>query len=238
MAEIWEQRPDESAVAYGAFLFFRESRPPRSVLKCYREWTKDPGKKKASGRWTAWATQYQWHERAMEYDLHVDGIRRAAKEKVVAEVHEQRAREIETSALSTLKETASLAHASIKDIVEWDETGKVTRVIPSKDLPNHVAAAISKISVVHDKQGNPNLTIEMHGKVRPLDLLGQHYSLWEDAKDQAQRAQTNAFLELLDLIKSGALDTLPRGDWPEPSLKNPPPWITVEIPGVTKDTKK
>ncbi len=238
MAEIWEQLPDESAVAYGAFLFFRESRPPRSVLKCYREWTKDPGKKKASGRWIAWSTQYQWRERAMAYDLHVDGIRRAAKEKAVAEIHEQRAREIELSAIGVLKETASLAHSNITNVIQWD-AGEFdgVRITASKDLPSHVTGAIAKIKKSYDKAGRPQIEVEMHPKVRPIDLAGQHLSLWENAKDQAQKIQANAFLDFLNFLKSGGLKDMPR-EWDPPTLQNAPSWITITREGVPEDTKK
>src|SRR5215831_116166 len=201
MPGIWEQQPGESTAAFGAFLFYRERPAPRTVVDAYREWSKDPAKKKASGRWAKWCAEHKWVARATAYDLHIDSLRRAAQEKAVTEIHQQRQRELELSNLAVLKETTALAQSSIKDVVEWDETGKITRVVPSKDLPDHVAAAISKISVVHDKQSNPNLTVEMHPKVRPLDLLGQHLSLWEAEKKQAQRAATNAFLEYLNFVK-------------------------------------
>ena len=46
MTQMWEQQEEETATACAAFRFYRESRPPRSVLKSYREWKKDPNIKR------------------------------------------------------------------------------------------------------------------------------------------------------------------------------------------------
>jgi hypothetical protein len=118
MGQFWEQQPGESTAAFLAFRFYRERWVPRSPLKVYREWKKDPTIKRVPGRWQQWAREYTWAERAAAYDRYLDGIRRAATAKAVAEVHEHHAREIELSALRTLKETASLAQANIKDGLE------------------------------------------------------------------------------------------------------------------------
>ncbi len=233
MAEIWEQQEGETDTAFAAFVVYRQRRPPRSVLASYRDWKKDTTIKRATGRWQQWARDHAWAVRATAFDKHLDSVRTSVEERVVAEITEQRVREIEISALNTLKETAALAHSRITDVMSWDEFGKIT-LKPSKDIPDHAIGAISEVKQTYDKMGRPQLDVKMHGKNTPVDLLGKHYQLWQDAKDQAQKAQTNAFLEFLNFIKSGALDNLPPGDWPEPSLKNPPPWITVEIPGVTK----
>ncbi len=69
-----------------------------------------------------------------------------------------------------------------------------------------MAAAIVKIKTTYDKEGRPRVEVKLHPNVCPLDLLAQHFRLWEKAKEQSQRAATNAFLELLNLITSPASD--------------------------------
>src|SRR4051812_26558531 len=117
MANIWDRQEQESEAAYRAFLFFRECPAPRKLRDAYRTFKGDPTKKMASGRWSQWCAQFQWFARATAFDRHLDTFRTQAREQVVAEVSAQRTREVETSALHTLQATASLAHASIKEVV-------------------------------------------------------------------------------------------------------------------------
>ena len=91
--------------------------------------------KKPSTQWSLWASKFAWADRATAFDRHLDEFRTAAKQQAVTEVAVQRQREIELSALSVLKETTALAKSSIADVLEWDEKGTVTRVVPSKELP-------------------------------------------------------------------------------------------------------
>lgn len=101
---------------------------------------------------------------------------------------------------------------------------------PSDEIPAHVAAAIQKIQVTHDKNGNPNVTVEMHPKVRALDLLGQHFALWESEKEQQKRQSTNAFLDLLNYIKSPEFAEIAKNS-PPVSLFNPPEGVVIEVKG-------
>src|SRR5690242_6023380 len=166
MAEIWEQQPGESDKAFAAFLIFREMQLPRSATGAYRIYRKDPSIKLLPGNWQEWSRKWKWGERATAFDKRLDQVRTSVAEKVIEEMTERRYREIEISALNVVKETAALAHVSIKDVMDWDEEGNVT-VKSSKEIPDHVAAAIQKIQVTHDKEGNKKVSVEMHPKVRP-----------------------------------------------------------------------
>lgn len=228
MYDLWERQASESPKAFSAFLTYREMPPAeRSLAAAYRLATGDPTKRKLSGQWRRWAAKHQWQERALAFDRHRDALRQTAAEKTLVEVEVQRVRQIEISAQAVLQETAALALSSITDIVEWDETGRVT-IKASDQIPAHAAAAVAKLNVGHDKAGNPNVVVEMHPKIRPLDLLGQHYNLWDSEKKQAEKTATNAFLEFLHLIKNGALDELESSGMEPPSLRNPPPGIVIE----------
>ncbi len=224
MGELWERQATESHKAFSAFVTYRDMLPAqRSLPVAYRLFMGDPTKAKVSGQWRSWAEKYQWLERVLAYDRYLDAIRRTATETVVAEIEAKRIRQIEISAKAALEETAALAYSNIADVLEWDEEGNVT-IKPLKDLPPHVTAAIAKMRVVYDKNGNPNLTLEMHPKVRPLDLLGQHFALWEG--EQEGKTRNSAFLDLLQMIRSGALDEVV--EKLNPSLRNPPPGIVIE----------
>jgi len=225
MPEPWEQQENESNTAYAAFAVFRDLMPPRQVTTAFRVWRNDP-KARTSGTWQLWQKQYQWDARAVAYDHHVDKVRLNVTDRVVAEVQEKRVRLIEASALNTIKAAATLAHSDIADVISWGPDG--VRVKDSSELPEHVTAAIQKVTVTHDRNGNPNVSVEMHPKVTPIDLLGRHFRLWEEEKKQAQTAQTNAFLEFLNFVKSGAIDSMEKPWSGEASLLNPPPGVIID----------
>jgi hypothetical protein len=105
----------------------------------------------------------------------------------------------------------------------WDQEGNV-KIKPSSELPSHVTAAVSKIASMQTKHGT-TVSVEMHPKVQPLNLLGQHFSLWDSEKKQQEKAATNTFLELLARIKSGKFDDFV--EKMQPSLLNPPPGIVI-----------
>jgi hypothetical protein len=73
----WEQLPDESAQAYAAFCLFRDLPPSgRSLEKAYNVYLsakrggqgKGKTKKSVPGRWTKWASDYDWQGRATAFD--------------------------------------------------------------------------------------------------------------------------------------------------------------------------
>src|ERR1043166_3761736 len=119
MAEVWEQQEGESDSAYAAFAIYRGTMAPRQLAIAYRLWKKDP-KARTSGTWQKWALDFNWYERAGAYDKRLDAVRRDVTEKVVAEIQEQHVRQIEISALNTLKENAAIAHSRITDVMSWE----------------------------------------------------------------------------------------------------------------------
>jgi len=225
MPEPWEQQDNEPDSAYAAFLIYRGLVPPRQVTTAFRLSRNKPTAR-TSGSWQNWQKQFFWEFRARCYDQYFDKIRTDITAKVVAEVHEKHVRTIEASALNTIKAAATLAHSDIADVISWGPDG--VRVKDSSELPEHVTAAISKVSVSHDRNGNPNVSVEMHPKVTPIDLLGRHFRLWEEEKKQAATAQTNAFLEFLNFVKSGAIDSMEKPWSGEASLLNPPPGVIID----------
>jgi len=223
--EVWEQQDNESDSAYAAFTIYRGTLAPRMLCTAYRLWKNNP-KARVSGPWSAWYREYNWSARATAFDKRLDKVRSDVTERVVAELHEKHVRLIEASALNTIKAAATLAHSDIADVISWGPDG--VRVKDSSELPEHVTAAIQKVSVSHDRQGNANVSVEMHPKVTPIDLPGRHFRLWEEEKKQAATAQTNAFLEFLNFVKSGAMDTIEKPWVGEASFLNPPPGVIID----------
>lgn len=83
-----------------------------------------------------------------------------------------------------LRELASLAYLNPKDL--YDERGKL---LPIRDLPDHVAAAVAGLEVVRgnvdkgDGQFDDVLKIKHWDKTRALDMLMRHLALYKDALD-------------------------------------------------------
>ena len=225
MPALWEQQENEPDSAYAAFMIFRGIMAPRQVTMAFRVWRNDP-KARTSGTWQNWQKLYDWEARATAYDKYVDKLRLDVTERVVTEIQERHVRMIEASALNTIKAAATLAHSDIADVISWGPDG--IRVKESSELPEHVTAAIQKVTVTHDRNGNPNVSVEMHPKVTPIDLLGRHFRLWEEEKKQAATAQTNAFLEFLNFVKSGAIDSMEKPWSGEASLLDPPPGVIID----------
>ena len=74
-AAIWLRRGNESAVAYSAFVIYREQAPPRSIRKVARVLGR--------GQRTLeeWSSKYKWVERAAAYTDHLDQLMLAANEE-------------------------------------------------------------------------------------------------------------------------------------------------------------
>jgi hypothetical protein len=71
-----------------------------------------------------------------------------------------------------------LASAKLTDVIEWDAEGNV-KVRPSADIPDNVAAAIKKVRVSRNKDGDPTLELEMHDKISVLRILAKSAGLLE-----------------------------------------------------------
>lgn len=77
----WTPEPGESPKAYQAFAIYRDLGPSRSIDRAYEVYSGQQGsKKRASGRFTKWSTDHDWVERAREFDMRDEEIRREAVE--------------------------------------------------------------------------------------------------------------------------------------------------------------
>ncbi|MCI0348693.1 MAG: hypothetical protein L0Z53_04645 [Acidobacteriales bacterium] len=79
----WARREDESSKAFKAFCAYRDLGAVRSIAKAYSTARGSKGDRKGiiPSRWRTWATQYEWVNRAREYDLHLELKARAEREQ-------------------------------------------------------------------------------------------------------------------------------------------------------------
>lgn len=127
------------------------------------------------------------------------------------------------SADDVLRETGVLAFSSLTDYVSWkdedikdEKTGEILGKRPvvslkdSDEVDPVKMRAVKKLKVRPGLYGN-SLEIDLHDKVKPLELLGKHLKIWED-KLLHSVDPDDPLMKLL-----GAIDGKTRG------LPKPPP---------------
>lgn len=67
----FERRPDETEKAFAAFKVFLELGEARTVVAAYRQITGKKEAKQAAGYFNKWASRFDWHARAADYDRHL-----------------------------------------------------------------------------------------------------------------------------------------------------------------------
>jgi len=130
----------------------------------------------------------------------------------IADAKAERMRRTFVSADKVVEELARLAFVKITDVIQWgrtessqdDEkkTGTVSewiRLIPSADLPEDVAAAISEIKQVIDKSGKTTTTVKLYSKPEALKTLAKHLGIGISRTDGSLEtsSQSDAFLHNL-----------------------------------------
>ena len=88
----WEQRPKESARAYGAFCAYRDLGPCRS-LKAAAEAFYKRTSAAVSRQLKTWSAAFHWVERTAAWDRHLDAAAREAQEKARREMGQRHAKE-------------------------------------------------------------------------------------------------------------------------------------------------
>jgi hypothetical protein len=78
-----------------------------------------------------------------------------------------------------LREIGTAAFANIDDVATWDQDELHLKA--SKDLPQHVKAAVKSVKIKYDKNGGVSgREIELHDKLKALELAGKHLKLFGD----------------------------------------------------------
>lgn len=121
---------------------------------------------------------------------------------------------------------SSVAFTRQDDVAEWDNGDIILK--DSKDLPPEAKAAVKRITIRKDKDGNVvQKSIEMHDKLEAGKLVGQNQRLWGDKDTEAEVTQRNNFLVFIQMAQSGVLNELVKKitgeDLPEPQTIELPP---------------
>jgi len=83
----------------------------------------------------------------------------------------------EITAERVLAEVSKLAFSDMDNFAEWGEGG--VNLKSSKDMDTNATACVSEVSQTITKDGGA-IRFKLHDKVKALDLLGKHLSLFND----------------------------------------------------------
>ena len=143
---------------------------------------------------------------------------------------DKRAAKLEIEGEAVTMETARLAFADIRDVLEVTAEGEVN-IFPSKDWSDHAARAVSKITVNKTERFNKDgdlvglltrTVLEMHPKGPALGLLSQQLGLTgKGAKNKPLRAEELGVVILPRLADEPDWDAIEDGD-PRYDLAQPP----------------
>jgi len=196
----WDRLPNETERAYRAWLLYRDPLSGRNLSAVARKLQRS---RQLVDRW---ARKYNWHTRAAAYDRERERIRQEAEQKTIVEIAAQSIKQqYELSPARTLKESAAIAFSHLGQAAEWRDGALVLK--DSRDLPPEVLAAVRKVTVRKDKDGNVvQQSIEYHSKDEQLRNLGLHQRLWGDKETEAEVTQRNNFLIFINAMQSGELD--------------------------------
>lgn len=198
----------ETAVAFAKFCRFRDAGPTRELRAVYRQATGKPQARQASGTWLQWATTFRWKARAEAWDREQDRIRQEAAKNAIQLVTEANIKaQYELSPSRTLRESAAIAFSHLGQAAEWRDGELILK--DSKELPPEVLAAVCKVTVRKDKDGNVvQQSIEYHDKNEQIRNLGQNQRLWGEKDTESEVTQRNNFLIFIEMAKSGQLNAL------------------------------
>ena len=184
----------ESAKAWAAFVCYRDLGLGRSLTGAAKRLTKSK-----QSIWE-WSKRFNWPDRALAWDNEQERVRVEAQQRGMAKVIEKAAAKREFSNQMILDEAANLAFSRITDVVNWEGIDGLT---DSKDLPDNVAAAVESIQIERDPKTGEVIRhkIKFHGKVTPLDRLGQHKKLWGPKEDSGASVTNQLFLTLIQQLR-------------------------------------
>jgi len=116
--DSWERVRGETNPAWNAFCAYRDYGVDRSIKKVL-ELNDTPASR--YGIWCAWSGRYQWVKRAGDYDVYLDKLKRAERERRYAE-REKLYREITEKVLTIVSrrlESFDPEELSQSSIMEW-----------------------------------------------------------------------------------------------------------------------
>jgi len=143
--ESWEQLQGESSAAFSAFCAFRDFGADRNIRKATDSSLLRSGEKDLNVRikkyrtWRAWATQYRWKERALDYDRYIEKLKQTEFRKTI-EAQGEKHREVTGKMLNVVikkLDTINPEDLTQGTVTEWVQTAiKTEREMAGITLPN------------------------------------------------------------------------------------------------------
>lgn len=192
----WDRLPEESPVKYTSFMAYLSLGPDRTIAQA----AENTGR--TSGYLLKVSAQYNWVERAGAFDEY----QAKAQQKALVDVAYDTVYEQQIHKDRTLREAARIAYADPRRVAQWDSNGLVLK--NSNELSEEEAAAIKKIKF-SKKQGS--VEIELHDKLKAVELLGKNQKLWNEDERQAT---TNNYAVVIAAVQKGEYDDLLRRAFP------------------------
>lgn len=139
MTETWERLPDESSLAYRAFIVYRDQGMSRSIEKIQDLIVDISGKPryKTTRNFYAWSSKYEWVKRARAWDDHLDELRIKEAEKSITQ-ERTKAREIHRSLAKAMQKV--LLEKLIPDKNDPSKTMD-PKLLNVRDIPQFVKVA-------------------------------------------------------------------------------------------------
>lgn len=180
----WEQRPDETARAYAAFLIYRDlggTRTVDAVAARIRGGADgaQPGRKRAAGRLFIMAKDNDWAERARAYDLYEASLKQQAADKVTV----QRARIWAEREGRQLEDDYRLGRRFVQQAATISEMPVVRQTV-AKDGVTTVYEPVDLETIRHAA------AIAEKGRAMAWDAINR--GLGHENADAARRAQEEA----------------------------------------------
>lgn len=108
------------------------------------------------------------------------------------------------------EELVSMALTNLTDVITWDAAGNV-KVKPSADIPQEALRALKKVKVSYVK-GEPTLELELHDKVKTLQILAKASGLLDTLPESNAPSVVGIKMMGPDVIDAKYTETEPDGE--------------------------
>ena len=106
------------------------------------------------------------------------------------------------------EELVAMAMSNLTDVITWDDTGNV-KVKASADIPENALRALKKVKVSYSKDGSPTLELELHDKVKPLQILAKASGLLDVTPEMNTPSVVGIKMVGPDVITTSYSETTP-----------------------------
>ncbi len=105
-------------------------------------------------------------------------------------------------------ELLAMGTANLTDVIEWDDAGNV-KIKASADISETALRALKKVKVSYSKDGSPTLELELHDKVKPLQILAKASGLLDVTPEMNTPSVVGIKMVGPDVITTSYSETTP-----------------------------